>query len=193
MRRAAILFVTMSSQTIPRNLVITGESGSGKTILCERIAASAREQGCKVSGVLTLPQMVDGRKIGIEAQDLRTGERRQLARRSGLRGPATETWQFNEAALAWGALVLRRALPTDLFVVDELGPLELERAIGWVDALHLLCGGAYKLALVVVRPALVDLFRRRVPIARTVQVTPVDREERFQEMMAWVRGLDDSR
>ena len=43
--------------------------------------------------------------------------------------------------------------------MDEIGPLELDRGRGWVNALDVLCAGQFGLAVVVVRPSLVDAFR----------------------------------
>lgn len=44
----------------------------------------------------------------------------------------------------------------DYLVVDELGPLELERGEGLTNAIELLKSDEYKKALVVVRPYLVE-------------------------------------
>jgi nucleoside-triphosphatase THEP1 len=43
-------------------------------------------------------------------------------------------------------------------IVDEIGPLELLRGEGWIEAMSVLRANDYRLAVVVVRPALVTLF-----------------------------------
>ncbi len=45
---------------------------------------------------------------------------------------------FDPAVLAWGNQVLRDSIPTDLLIVDEIGPLEFNQAIGWVSAFDVL-------------------------------------------------------
>lgn len=44
----------------------------------------------------------------------------------------------------------------DYLIVDELGPLELERGEGLTNAVELLKSGEFEKALIVVRPHLVD-------------------------------------
>lgn len=133
-------------------------------MLCTRTAELAREQGLVVGGVLTHPCFASDRKVGLEVEDLRTGRRCPLAEPNGGngQGPATGAWHFRAAGLAFGAQALAQATPCHLLIVDELGPLELERGEGWPVALEVLAGGDYRLALAVVRPELVDEFRRQL-------------------------------
>jgi nucleoside-triphosphatase len=151
--------------------VLSGESGCGKTTLCAQVVSLARAQGLAVAGLLTPPRLVNGRRVGLEVEDIRTGQRRPLAdaaaeSRPGSMGPtdgpATEGWHFHADGLAWGTSVLRHATPCDLLVVDELGPLELVRDQGWRIGLDVLRAGGYRLAIVVVRPALVPSLQARL-------------------------------
>jgi len=61
-------------------ILLSGPIGSGKTTLCARAAAAARARGIAVAGVLAPAIVQRGAKVGIEAVDLVTGERRLLAR-----------------------------------------------------------------------------------------------------------------
>lgn len=141
---------------MPSVVILSGESGSGKTTVCVRVVALARVQGLDVAGVLTLPRLAGDCKVGLEVEDIRTGRRRPLAEHIGAAdGPATEGWHFHTDGLAWGAMILRHAKPCDLLVIDELGPLELLRDEGWTASFDLLRARCYRLALVVVRPSLV--------------------------------------
>lgn len=123
-----------------------------------------------MAGVVTLGVWSDGKKTGLQALDLRCGERRGLARLAVLGSHAATIgrWAFDPVALQWGADALRAACPTDLLIVDELGPLELSNAGGWVSALTALQSGAYGAAVVTVRPGLVQRFSDVAAVRHTV-------------------------
>ncbi len=169
-------------------IVLTGESGSGKTTLCARLAAELQARGRDVAGVLTLPRFDSGEKIGMEVADLRTGARVALAERAAPgAGTATLRWRFDDAALARGERILRAAVPCDVLIVDELGPLELIHQQGWCVAFDLLTTQQYRHALVVVRPHLVEHLSARVRMEmHLVTVTPLNREEIFYHVLALV-------
>lgn len=141
-------------------ILISGSRGAGKTTLCQQVIELARSQGWNVSGILTLGDYVDGEKVSLYAQDVRTGERRLLARRSY---GGRYRWDFVEETLAWGNSVFASAIPTDLLVVDELGPLEWLDGRGWTAGLHAIDSREYRYALVVTRPELVERARARWP------------------------------
>ncbi|HOG48556.1 MAG TPA: nucleoside-triphosphatase [Anaerolineae bacterium] len=144
-------------------ILVSGPSGCGKTTLCARVVDLARAAGLAVAGVITWPRFVDGRKVGLDVEDLQQGDRRPLAESAGMSdGPSTGAWHFHAAGLAFGAQALARATPCHLLVVDELGPLELERGEGWRAGLDALVAGGYRLGLAVVRPALVAALARRL-------------------------------
>lgn len=137
--------------------VLTGESGVGKTTLCARTAAFLRAAGLDVAGVVSPARIEHGLKTGIFAQDIRSGERRLLAERRTSDG---QSWSLDPAALQWGSELLRAAVPCDVLVVDELGPLELKQGQGWVEAVGLLYRPV-RSALVVVRSSLVGCVTER--------------------------------
>ncbi|MBS1251582.1 MAG: hypothetical protein MAG451_00615 [Anaerolineales bacterium] len=124
-------------------------------------------------------------------EDVATGRRRPLAQRVGdTDGPATDTWHFHTAGLAWGADVLRHVVPCDLLVIDELGPLELERNEGWTAGLDVLRDGDYRLAVVAVRPALVPRLEQRldnIPLA-TLTLTEHNRDHLAAQILALAGG-----
>lgn len=137
--------------------IISGPIGSGKTRYCQHLAGQARARGWDVAGVLSPGVFLGERKVAIEVLDLRSGQRRTLAQRVaevGASGLHTQEWAFDDRVLAWGDALLAHATPCDMLVVDELGPLELERGQGWVSAIPAITSRAYRLALVVLRPTL---------------------------------------
>ena len=164
--------------------VLTGERGSGKTSICTQVVADARAHGLDVAGLLTGrsgPEPGDPRQV----IDLRSGDSRpfgvQERNGSPARGPYSRTqrgpapltlgsggaasaqsdpltpgWGYAADVFAWANEVLSQATPCDLFVVDEVGPLELVGGRGWVRALDVLRDRDFGMALVVCRPGLLD-------------------------------------
>ena len=150
--------------------LLTGGRGSGKTRWCEALARAGRDAGLVVAGLVSPPVLVGGEKTGIDLLDVASGERRRLAERARADLPGTEGlgWCFDPEALALGNALLARAGACDLLLVDELGPLEFGRGSGLTAAFALLDSRRYRLAVVVVRPALVAAARARWPGAALV-------------------------
>jgi nucleoside-triphosphatase THEP1 len=161
--------------------IITGERGVGKTTLCQRVVEEACRRGWQARGVIS-PARMEGNgnnlyKIGIDLLDLSSGERFQLAQRipddagsnTGKNGEVmTKRWAFDPQVLALGSRILAKSVPCDLLVVDELGPLEFERGEGWVEGLAALDSGLYRVALVVIRPELLEVARSRWHSAQVI-------------------------
>lgn len=164
--------------------VLTGERGTGKSLICAEIVADARARGLDVAGLLTGrsgPEPGDPRQV----IDLRSGESRVFGTQerqgdpagapstrmrasarlaavtysqttSALSDPLTPGWTYAADMFSWANEVMSHATPCDLLVVDEVGPLELLGGRGWIQALEALRGHDFKVALVVCRPDLLD-------------------------------------
>lgn len=165
-----------------RVVLITGGRGVGKTTLCGRAVELARAAGHSCGGLLTRTARGGGRVV----VDVRTGDARPLTVTEG--GVAIGCYRLDPAALTWGEGVLARAVPCDLLVVDELGPLEVERGEGWTKAFDLLRTGSFRLALVVVRPELVAEVLRRLELSPSA-VVEVTLQNRDRLPAALVKGL----
>jgi nucleoside-triphosphatase THEP1 len=155
--------------------VLTGERGIGKTNVCRATVAAARREGYACGGILTL---ADGDLRDVF--DVSSGDVRRLTlERDAARAVDQGRFRFDPRALRWGSAALARATPCDLLVVDEIGPLELERGGGWANAFDVLHSQDFALALVVVRPELVARARPRL-LGATMRVVSVNRENRDQ-------------
>ena len=158
----------------PAQILLSGDIEQGKTRICMQVAERLRTQGRESAGIVSPAVWERSEKIAIDALDLRTGERRRLANRSinaeSTQGPQTKRWQFNADTLAWCNQIYAGIGSCDLLVVDELGPLEFERAEGMLAAFDALEVGNYRLALVVVRPSLLEQARRRWPDAEVLKI-----------------------
>ncbi len=154
-------------------LVLTGGRGSGKTTLCRRLIERKTNEGWQVTGLLSPARFEGDKKTGIQAQAIQTGETYLLASQipGEISGLKFGEWEFDSTVLAWGNQVLQRSTPTDLLIVDELGPLEFKLATGWMSAFDVLAHDLYRAALVVVRPECLDDARTRLVVAGIIDTS----------------------
>lgn len=175
----------------PHVIVLSGAVGCGKTTVCEKVAARARQEGLRVGGVLTLHRSDPELGAVREVVDLATGTGRMLAATTGLcDGPRIGHWGFRRDAIEWGNERLEASCPCDLLIIDEIGPLELVRDEGWNRAIPVLNARQFGLALVVVRPVLEQQFRVRVSHLQVelLSLTVSNRDTMPDEIMARVKG-----
>jgi nucleoside-triphosphatase THEP1 len=165
-----------------RVLLLTGARGAGKSTVCSKVVTLARARGYVCRGVITRRSGPDERTV-IRVRD---GVARPLTVAPQVGASVVQgRYHFDPRTLAWGREILRQATPCDLFVVDELGPLELIRGQGWAPALDVLREGEYRLAVVVVRPALVGRVRRRLDgELAALSVTPANRDDLPHEILS---------
>jgi nucleoside-triphosphatase len=141
-----------------RRVILTGTRGKGKTTTCSRWIEEAANEKWQVSGLLCPAVFENGIKTGINVKDLTSGEIRNLAvLADGCPADVTtDHWKFDPQVLLWGSTVLEKIQACDLLVVDELGPLEFKRHQGWIEAFDVISRGEYRLAVIVIRPELLE-------------------------------------
>jgi HAD superfamily hydrolase (TIGR01484 family) len=155
-----------------RIVLLVGDPGSGKTGICRQVADAARHKGLRVAGLLTEAcRLASGRHVQTVVK-LRTGERRRLADYVGTEDgepigrdiAGRLSWLFIGESLRWGRHELERCQSgvVDLFVLDQLGPLELVAGSGWVNGVDVLATERFATALVVVNPLVLPELRRRI-------------------------------
>lgn len=152
--------------------ILTGGIQSGKTTLCQFLVEAARHNGFEVGGLLSPAIFEGGKKIGIDVLDLKTSHRKRLADLNEGQSGDLQTihWAFHPEAIEWANQALTHALPCDLLLIDELGPLEFNRGEGWVNGFEVIQRGGYQAVLVVVRPSLLEQAKQRWEISRIIDL-----------------------
>ena len=151
-----------------RIVVLTGERGVGKSTVCGKVIDQAKGRGYTCGGVLTLTRPDGGRDV----VDVHRSRVRPLTVAPGsAQSVVVGRFHFDRATLAWGKGALHRARGCDLLIVDELGPLEIERGKGWQNAFDVLREGEFTLAIVVVRPELLARAQLQLPVSATTVFT----------------------
>jgi nucleoside-triphosphatase THEP1 len=143
-----------------RVVLITGERQVGKSTALYKAVTGLRDASLRVSGLLTS-------RTGphdLQVTELHTGAGYALT------DPFTDTHTAPTRNFAMNAEAMRRSseamttgFPTDVFILDELGPLELVHHQGWVDVFRLLHQKTYQLAYLVVRPDLLGAAIKELP------------------------------
>jgi nucleoside-triphosphatase THEP1 len=160
-------------------LILTGTRGAGKTTLIGQLILAFRQRGVALTGLSSPAVFEEDQKTGIAAVDLATDETRHLAVYAPQpKDPAAQhrplNWAFDPAVITWGNQVFAQAVPTEVLVVDEIGPLELQRGQGWSGAILALDSRQYHLAILVMRPELLAESLQRWPWAEVMEVSQGD-------------------
>jgi nucleoside-triphosphatase THEP1 len=146
---------------VRRAVILSGGRGSGKTSLCMELA-----KACSDYAGIVCPNLLDahGRETGKSALCLSSGESWQIARSDAeLDGPRLGRFSFSAGGMERAAACIRAAVlaPSKICIMDEIGPLELDRDMGLAPVLPLL-SSAVRL-LIVVRPGLEERVSALIP------------------------------
>lgn len=176
-----------------QRIILTGTFESGKTTLLLLLLDSLRKYQLDIAGVISPPVYKDGEKTGIDLLNLRTGIRQPLAVLNSGVNPGqlfTKHWVFSTEAMEEGNHILLEATPCDLLIVDELGPLELERQTGWMNGISAIDSQHYCLAVCVIRESLIPAALQRWPDARVIAMTRETQSAQVEELKNLVLELN---
>ena len=123
--------------------------------------------------------------MGIDIQDVFTEENYPLAviNQGQFAEVKTDAWVFDAERVKWGNELLEDIVSCDVLVIDELGPLEFFQQQGFVSGFEALKRDNFKLALVVIRPELLDEAKRRWPDAEVLEVNNIDISSRTEAVV----------
>ncbi|MGC9348466.1 MAG: nucleoside-triphosphatase [Anaerolineae bacterium] len=176
----------------PEFLLITGARQVGKSTACLRAVRRMQKAGLSVSGLSTT-------RTGphdLEVTEIHTGETYPLTgpfgeqERAGNRHGAQDfrPLHFNmlPQAMARSERALHTAFPTEVLLLDEIGPLELKRKEGWFGAIDLLQREQYEVAIIVVRLELLGDLVSVLPGSwfRLLHITVANRDSVVEQLVS---------
>lgn len=170
---------------LPPFFILSGPREIGKTTFLKQLIEQTQDLHIRVAGVISPAVVENGQKTAIDLVDLSTGSVKRLAnlRQTENQGIYTERWAFSTESLEWGNQLLVASIPCDLLIVDELGPIELERGQGWQNGVLALSSNQFLTAVVVIRPELLGKAFSLWPQARLIEIT-----QRNEAGLAQMRG-----
>lgn len=154
---------TEAEQTRPDVFILSGDVDGGKTDMAGRIVDQLIKSGWNIRGLLSTKKEDDPEKDGYFIKDITSGKKSLLCSQNiALGNIKTGRFYFSEEGLTFGRKILMQSLekPTDLVVVDELGPLELNDK-GWTPAIEQLLTKSKTPHLWIVREKLVNIIMRK--------------------------------
>jgi len=171
--RALLASLISPNKINPRLLLVTGPRGSGKTLWCMDLVGRAHAHGLHTCGLISPSIFLNDEKIGIDLRNLQTGEQRRLAYRKGDENGdiQTQDWQMVAETMEWGNSILEHIKTCDLFILDEIGPFELEHGIGLVAGLDIIDHATDFPCVVVIRPSLIEKALARWSWAEVLDVS----------------------
>jgi nucleoside-triphosphatase THEP1 len=144
-------------QAIPRIFILSGAQGTGKTSLLATLVPAMRKEGMVVGGICAPVVHLQGKRVGYDIEDIRTGVRSPLCRLAGVTLlPDVGRFRFLPDGFSAGrrALEIDPAHAPDVLIIDEVGPLELDGK-GWADSLETTLPSFPGVIILVVRSELV--------------------------------------
>ena len=171
-------------------VILCGDSGSGKTTLLLKLIEQLKKNKLIKKGILSPAVFEDARKTGINLLNVYTGEECSFAKPndSGEGVLATRGWRMDPKAVEYAKATLKLATPCDILFVDELGPLEFDRREGLIEGFSALNSRAYQLALVTIRPTLLDKARALWPDAKVLVVTRDSQDDLILELIEMINS-----
>ena len=156
-------------------ILLSGSSGSGKTTTLLLLLERLKPLNLDFRGIVCPPVLVQGEKTGFKIQDVTSGESMLIGGLNTSRTAymATPKWKLEPLAVEWGNKILKNSTPCEVLIVDEMGPIEFDRNEGLTQGLSAVDSRAFSVALVTIRPSLLQNALQRWPNSITISI---DRE-----------------
>jgi nucleoside-triphosphatase len=171
----------------PQRLALIGERGCGKTSLILYLVEAFQKSGLAPAGVVSIGIFEQGEKVAIEVLDLMSGTSRLLARlrKEVVTDLRFGDWSFYPETFEWANYQLGSISQTELLIVDEIGPLELEQGGGFKVGLSLFEKGNFHLGIMTARPKCVEDLQNRLPKLQLFSIASWDKNKLFDHILSF--------
>lgn len=103
---------------------ITGRPGIGKSSVIERLVRTAQKKGLSVAGFAT-PEIRKDSRTGFAVRDIATGKEGVFAITTTIRGAPRVSKYYVDVAAFESVAIPALSMAADLFIIDEIGKMEL--------------------------------------------------------------------
>jgi len=166
---------------------VYGSSGCGKTRFVEELVTRVTGRGYSCRGVCSPAIFEGGLKTGILARLIPGRESKVLAKLAQEGDDhILGKWRIYPETFAWTLDYLQEETYSDLWIIDELGPYEVERGLGWAPILLRLENLPGKVILITYRPNLDIYFTKRYPNILTFDL---ERDNAAEKATREIEGL----
>jgi nucleoside-triphosphatase THEP1 len=170
----------------PVVIVVSGEVGIGKSTVCKKVLALAREAGYRCGGIIT--EKMPGDSLSVV--NVATGETEVLAipgDRYG--GPLAPRFTFVPEGIDFGIRAMEEGREADILFVDEIGILEA-MGEGFIRAFDIVNEGKIPASILVIRRELLEYLLPGLEDEPVVFETTEDNREGLpSEIVARLPGL----
>lgn len=165
-------------------IAIEGARESGKTSLLIDLVKCFREFDLEVQGILEAGIFEGNKKVAIEVMDLAAGESRVLAQLSTEAKTELQCgdWSFFPEIFDWANERLAKIDTTDAFILDEVGPIELEQGGGLQMGLQVMSTRDYHMGIMSIRPKCLEAAKDLFPDLTVYSMTEWDTKPLLNEL-----------
>jgi nucleoside-triphosphatase THEP1 len=175
------------SQKGPIIFVLTGAVHSGKTSRLTRVVDELRKAGVELGGYLSQVAKIKGKIVGYDLHGLGDGQVIPFIRKRGEKNwEKIGSYYFLPSGLSRSKVLIGGCSDNDLLIVDEIGPLELQRQGVW-PVLKDVIARPSTFALLVIRRSILDDFLKLLP-RRGVMVFDAGEEDAHERLIQEILG-----
>lgn len=143
---------------------LTGQSGAGKTKAFQTLIQAAENAGLSIFGFYSPAIFSDKEKTGMEVSLLPNKKTNILGTlQKQANWLQVGRWWMDPKVFELVKEHVKTFTGSDLLLIDEIGPAEINEQKGWPEALELLKDDRYRLGVVSFRPAFIGFFKHHYP------------------------------
>lgn len=158
MHFAFVVCLLLPEMKMPKTYIIAGEQGEGKTTKLIDVVEKLKQKGCTIKGFFAEGYWSGNQRSGFDLVDIESGYSMEFCRgEPGKNYLQIGRFYFNPEAINYGENLLtgQKDRKTDLWVIDEIGPFELQGKL-WANALTGLVRDSKNNLLITIRTTYIE-------------------------------------